>query len=165
MTECTNAALVSALFITITVGPVFDVDGMPSNGMAERHRMTNLYYSLFVASSLLFAMSIIYSITLLIIFESLTPPDALKLAHALGTRIHWPLQNFVGGVLLLLSALLLKAYWDVSLWTWISGIVCIAILLTAYFSFLAWSVHCASAMGHHGFEFVIQNGQKRQQSR
>jgi len=72
--------------------------------------------------------------------ESTNGKDASDLSHALGVGIHWPITNFVAGVLLLLGALFLKGYYDVSLWVWILGWVIITLMVLVFFAFLGSAV-------------------------
>jgi hypothetical protein len=139
ISEATNGALISALFITISAPAMFD-PSPPENGMQGSVAMTNLYYSLHTIASFCFAISILYSLTLLLIMESTNGKDASDLSHALGVGIHWPITNFVAGVLLLLGALFLKGYYDVSLWVWILGWVIITLMVLVFFAFLGSAV-------------------------
>ena len=138
--EATNGALVAALFITVTTSSLFSPDGIPQNGMESAYGMTNLYFTLMTTATFFFAMSIIYSLTLLLVFESAHGKDATDLSHALGLGIHWPITNFIIGVMLLLVALFVKGFFDVDLWVWIVGIVFISLLIVVYFFFLATAV-------------------------
>lgn len=138
--EATNGALVAALFITVTTSSLFSPDGIPQNGMESAYGMTNLYFTLMTTATFFFAMSIIYSLTLLLVFESAHGKDATDLSHALGLGIHWPITNFIIGVMLLLVALFVKGFFDVDLWVWIVGIVFISLLIVIYFFFLATAV-------------------------
>ena len=139
ISEATNGALISALFITITAPAMFDPSS-PENGMQDSVAMTNLYYSLHTIATFCFAISIIYSLTLLLIMESTQGKDASDISHALGVGIHWPITNFVVGIFLLLGALFVKGYYEVSLWVWISGWVIIILMVLVYFAFLGTAV-------------------------
>jgi hypothetical protein len=139
LSEATNGALISALFITVTAPAMFD-PSPPQNGMQDSVPMTNLYYSLHTIASFCFAISILYSLTLLLIMESTHGKDASDISHALGVGIHWPITNFVVGILLLLGALFLKGYYDVSLWVWILGLVIITLMVLVFFAFLGSAV-------------------------
>jgi hypothetical protein len=134
--EATNGALVAALFVTVTTSVIFDPEGAPQNGMGEAPGMVNLYFSLQVAATFCFAMSILYSLVLLLIMESVHGKDASDLSHALGIGIHWPITNFVVGIFLLLFALLLKGFFDVTYWVWLIGIGIIALMILIFFAFL-----------------------------
>ena len=139
LSEATNGALISALFITVTAPAMFD-PSPPQNGMQDSVAMTNLYYSLHTIASFCFAISILYSLTLLLIMESTHGKDASDISHALGVGIHWPITNFVVGILLLLGALFLKGYYDVSLWVWILGWVIITLMILVFAAFLGSAV-------------------------
>jgi hypothetical protein len=139
ISEATNGALISALFITVTAPAMFD-PSPPENGMQESVAMINLYYSLHTIASFCFAISIIYSLTLLVVMESTHGKDANDISHALGVGIHWPITNFVVGILLLLGALFLKGYYDVSLWVWILGLVIITLMILVFAAFLGSAV-------------------------
>mmetsp|Transcript_54485 Transcript_54485/g.88337 ORF Transcript_54485/g.88337 Transcript_54485/m.88337 type:complete len:203 (-) Transcript_54485:121-729(-) len=119
--EASSAALVSALFLTVTTTVIFEVEGMPQNGISEVGGLTNLFYSLFVMATMCFAMSIVYSLSLIIIMESCSGEDATEVTHALGIGVHWPISNFIIGIFLLLIALFVKGYFDVDRWVWILG--------------------------------------------
>ena len=149
ITEATNGALISALFITVTTQAMFNADGVPQNGMQDSVAMTNLYYSLHTVATFCFAMSIIYSLTLLLIMESTHGKDASDISHALGVGIHWPITNFVVGILILLAAMFLKGYHDVSFWVWIVGIVIITLMLLVYFAFLGAAVQAQWDVMNH----------------
>jgi cytochrome bd-type quinol oxidase subunit 2 len=136
VSEATNGALVGALFMTVTTANIFDGDGVPGNGMETRPSIVNLYYSLNCTSTFCFSMSIIYSLALLLIMESLNDKDASDISHALGMGIHWPITNFILGILLLVVALFVKGYFDVDLWVWIIGIIILSVQLSIYFIFL-----------------------------
>lgn len=138
--EATNGALVGALFLTVSTANIFDGDGVPDNGMAETPGMVNLYYTLNCTATFCFAMGILYSLALLLIMESLNEKDASEISHALGMGIHWPITNFVIGILLLLGALFLKGYFDVDFWVWITGIMIMFVQICTYFVFLAIAV-------------------------
>ena len=134
--EASNGALVAALFVNVTTGVIFDPEGAPQNGMADAPGMVDLYFSLQVTSTFCFAMSILYSLVLLLIMESVHGKNASELSHALGIGIHWPISNFVLGIFLLLFALMLKGYYDVKYWVWLIGIVVIVLMILIFFAFL-----------------------------
>ena len=142
ISEATNGALVAALFLTVSTATLFDGDGAPDNGMKDVAGMTNLYFTLHSVATFCFAMSILYSLTLLLIMESVHGKDASDLSHALGVGIHWPITNFVVGILLVLAALFLKGFFDLSTWVWITGFIIISVMIAIYFSFLATGRQC-----------------------
>ena len=149
ISEATNGALISALFITVTTSAMFDGEGVPQNGMQDSLAMTNLYYSLHTVATFCFAMSIVYSLTLLLIMESVHGKDASDISHALGVGIHWPITNFVVGILLLLVAMFLKGFYDVSLWVWIVGWVVITVMLVIFSAFLGSAVQAQWDVMYH----------------
>jgi hypothetical protein len=102
--------------------------------------MINLYYSLHTVATFCFAISIIYALTLLLIMETSHGQDAMDISHALGVGIYWPITNFVVGILLLLVALFVKGYHDVSFWVWLLGIAIITLILVVYCAFLGAAV-------------------------
>ena len=110
---------------------------------------TNLYYSLHTVATFCFAMSIVYSLTLLLIMESVHGKDASDISHALGVGIHWPITNFVVGILLLLVAMFLKGFYDVSLWVWIVGWVVITVMLVIFSAFLGSAVQAQWDVMYH----------------
>jgi hypothetical protein len=138
---------VAALFLTVSTATIFDGDGPPSNGLKDVAGMTDLYFSLHNVATFCFALSILYSLALLLMVESVHGRDASDLSHVLGVGFHWPITNFVVGILLLLAALFVKGFFDVSRWVWITGFVIIGVMIAVFFSFLATGRQCIIRVG------------------
>jgi hypothetical protein len=64
----------------------------------------------------------------------------MRICVCTGVGIHWPITNFILGILFLLVALFVKGYHDVSFWVWLLGIAIIALMLIVYAAFLGAAV-------------------------
>jgi len=116
--------------------------------MREAPGVGDLYFTLHTVATFAFAMSILYSLELLLIMESVNGRDASNVSHALGVGIHWPMTNFVLGIVMFLAALFVKGYYDVSRSVWIAGIIIIIVMIMIYFGFLATGAQCMSYRDH-----------------
>ena len=135
ITEASIALLMSTLSFTVTISPVLDLRGVPPNGMADVSGMANLFYALLFTASLCFAMSMVYSLVMLVVMQSHDSKEANALALRVGQAIHWPVTNWILGAIIGLVAAFLKMYFDVDLWVWVCliGVVCSMLLVFCFF--------------------------------